>query len=346
MAKKKQKVSLDDIIEGAAKSAKLETPDWRVSHWLPTGLTPLDAVMSWDGLGFPLGRVVSLWGEEHSGKTTLALMICRSAMAQGGSVIWNLGEPGLEEDLAKKRLGLDIDSRSFHVEMPETLEQCLDFIEEVFVKARHSPVPLMVVIDTITQLQADSNMDNTLGETGLQTGLGPRTISEFFKRAAYKKILGSKIGLLVIQQTRWKLDFSRFGPGSRIYAPGGKAIAFNSGIILEARAKKPFGSGPKRDQKPMLGWFHNVKVHKSKYGPNQGMIEYPQYFTTGPDDCEAVVDWLCVNKVLKQSGSMYEYAGKKAYRKVWAKTLRQNPKLAAKFRQLLLQNFHKGLDQR
>ena len=79
--------NLDKILSSLNKKYKSENllttaADQVVQvEWIPTNIFGLDRVM---GKGLPRGRIVEIWGQPASGKSTTALQIIAAVQKQGG----------------------------------------------------------------------------------------------------------------------------------------------------------------------------------------------------------------------------------------------------------------------
>ena len=74
---------------------------------IPTGALSLDLALGVGGL--PRGRIVECYGQESSGKTTLALHVVANAQKAGGVAAFIDAEHALDPSYAKK-IGVDLDN--------------------------------------------------------------------------------------------------------------------------------------------------------------------------------------------------------------------------------------------
>ncbi len=74
---------------------------------IPTGALPLDLALGIGGI--PKGRIIELYGNESSGKTTLALHIIAEAQKMDGIAAFIDAEHALDPKYAKN-LGVNIDN--------------------------------------------------------------------------------------------------------------------------------------------------------------------------------------------------------------------------------------------
>src|SRR4030067_547647 len=95
--------------------------------------------------GIPRGRVIEIFGQESSGKTTLTLQIIANAQRGGGGAAFIDAEHALGSEYAK-RLGVNLND--LMVNQPDTGEQALE-IAELLVRSNAVDV---IVIDSVAAL--------------------------------------------------------------------------------------------------------------------------------------------------------------------------------------------------
>src|SRR6202022_4483649 len=87
---------------------------------VPTGSLALDIALGVGGV--PRGRVIEIYGQESSGKTTLTLAIIASAQSNGGTAAFVGAEHALDPVYAEK-LGVKVNNLLWS--KPDTGEQAL-----------------------------------------------------------------------------------------------------------------------------------------------------------------------------------------------------------------------------
>src|SRR5687768_10552579 len=88
---------------------------------IPTGSLALDLALGTGGV--PRGRIIEIYGQESSGKTTLAYHIMAEAQRQGGTAAFVDAEHAVDP-LYARALGVDIDN--LLVSQPDTGEEALE----------------------------------------------------------------------------------------------------------------------------------------------------------------------------------------------------------------------------
>lgn len=110
---------------------------------IPTGSVGIDRALGTGG--YPRGRIVEIFGNESSGKTTLTLHAIAQVQAQGGVAAFIDAEHALDVGYARK-LGVRLEE--LLVSQPDTGEQALEITEQL---VRSGAVDL-IVIDSVAAL--------------------------------------------------------------------------------------------------------------------------------------------------------------------------------------------------
>lgn len=170
--------------------------------------------------GYPLGRVIEIYGKEGSGKTTLALYAIKGFQEKGYKTAYIDAENSLNLEYARK-LGVKVEDMLFT--QPETGEDALGILED-FIKSKEVN---LVVVDSVAALTPKAIIE---GEMGDQTiALLARLMSK-----ALGKLVGfmnrNKVTVIFINQVR--MNVGGFVPAYET-TPGGKALRFYSTIRLQ-----------------------------------------------------------------------------------------------------------------
>lgn len=141
----------------------------RIDEWIPTGNYILNAALSGSLFGgMPNRRSLQLAGLEGTGKTYLAMSICRQAQMMGYYVIYYDSEGAIDVDFVKK---LGVDPKKFRIENVSTIEEFATNtakLNEIMTNARKDGVAapkIMVVLDSLGNLSSlKEKTDTTSGE--------------------------------------------------------------------------------------------------------------------------------------------------------------------------------------
>ena len=187
---------------------------------ISTGAFSLDLALGVGGL--PRGRIVECYGQESSGKTTLALHVVANAQKAGGIAAFIDAEHALDPGYAKK-IGVDLDN--LIVSQPNSGEEALTICEQL-VKSGALDV---VVVDSVAALTPQAEIDGNMGDSHM--GLQARLMSQ-----AMRKLTGviaqTKTLLIFTNQVREKIGVMFGSPET---TPGGKALKFYASCRLQVQ---------------------------------------------------------------------------------------------------------------
>ena len=187
---------------------------------IPTGSLTLDLALGIGGV--PRGRVVEIYGNESSGKTTLAKHIVAEAQKLGGMAAFIDAEHALDIRYAQA-LGVNMDKLLIH--QPDTGEQALD-VAEILVRSGGVDV---IVIDSVAALVPRAEIEGEMGDS--HVGLQARLMSQALRKLT-SVINRSGTCLIFINQIRQKIGVMYGNPET---TTGGLALKFYSSIRIEVR---------------------------------------------------------------------------------------------------------------
>jgi recombination protein RecA len=199
--------------------------------------------------GFPRGRIIEVFGNESSGKTTLALQALSQVQKVGGVAAIVDAEHALDTDYAKK-LGIDIDK--LILSQPDFGEQALEIVDSLV----RSNMVDMIVVDSVAALVPKTEIEGSMGDA--HVGLQARLMSQALRKLA-GSISKSKAIVLFINQVRMKIGVMYGNPET---TTGGVALKFYSTIRIEVRKNSLI-----REGKDAIGNETTLKVVKNKVAP-------------------------------------------------------------------------------
>ena len=170
----------------------------------------------------PRGRIIEIYGNESSGKTTIALHAVASAQKEGGVAAYIDAEHALDPTWAK-RIGVDLES--LLVSQPAFGEEALR-IAEMLVKSNAVDI---IVIDSVAALVPKNETENDIGEPSV--GQQARLMSQALRML--NPIIGkTRTCVIFINQIRQKIGVMYGNPET---TPGGLALKFYCSCRLEVR---------------------------------------------------------------------------------------------------------------
>ncbi|MDI6703334.1 MAG: recombinase RecA [bacterium] len=288
---------------------------------IPTSALSLDLAIGIGG--FPRGRVVEVFGQEGSGKTTLTLHVVANAQKQGGVAAFIDAEHALDPTYAK-RLGVDVDN--LLISQPDTGEQALE-IAETLVRSGAIDV---VVIDSVAALVPRAEIEGEMGD--VHVGLQARLMSQALRKLT-SSISKSKTCAIFINQIRMKIGVMFGSPET---TPGGHALKFYASLRLDMRRIQPIKKGDE-----VIGNLVKVKVVKNKVAPPFREATFDIIYGEGISREGSLLDVGVENGFINKSGAFYFYGDNKLGqgRENAKQYLRCNPKLSLEIEEKIRQKF-------
>ncbi|PNV76709.1 recombinase RecA [Leptospira inadai serovar Lyme] len=277
---------------------------------IPTGSLDLDIALGIGG--YPLGRIVEIYGPESSGKTTLTLAAIAEAQKRGGVAAFIDAEHALDPSYAKK-LGVNLEE--LLVSQPDNGEEALEICESL---VRSNAIDI-IVVDSVAALVPKAEIEGDMGDAHM--GLQARLMSQ-----ALRKLTGtiskSRTVVVFINQIRMKIGVMFGSPET---TTGGNALKFYSSIRLDIRKIETL-----KEKEEATGNRVRVKVVKNKTAPPFRQAEFDIIYNTGISRESSLVDLGVKHDIISKSGAWYSYntekigQGKEAAKEY----LKANPEIA------------------
>lgn len=260
---------------------------------IPTGCFALDEAIGCGGL--PRGRIIELFGQESSGKSTLSMFFMAQVQRAGGKAALIDAEFAFSGDYAKS-VGVDVND--LVVSQPGTLEEAVDVIDAL---VRSHAVDL-IVVDSVaslvprSELESDELLKDSMAVQARLMGKALRILTG--------SISQSKTVVIFINQVREKVGVFY---GKKETTPGGKALKFFSSVRIEvAKGEKISG----KDGEQIGNWVKATCV-KNKVGMPFRKAEFELYYEKGVDLVGAALDYGTDKGIVHKLGNTYSYKDEK-----------------------------------
>ncbi len=258
---------------------------------ISTGSIKLDKALGIGG--YPVGRIIEIYGPESSGKTTLTLHAIAEVQKRGGYAAFIDAEHALDPNYAKA-LGVDIDN--LILSQPDTGEQALEITEALI----RSGAIDMVVIDSVAALVPEAEIRGDMGSS--HVGLQARLMSQAMRKLS-GVISKSNTICIFINQIREKVGVMFGNPET---TPGGRALKFYSSVRLEIRRSDQIKNGT-----DIIGNLTKIKVVKNKVAPPFKTVVVDIIYGEGISQVGELVDIAVEEELIAKSGSWFSYNGEK-----------------------------------
>lgn len=243
--------------------------------------------------GYPVGRIIEIYGPESSGKTTLALHAVAEVQKAGGNAAFIDAENALDVHYANN---LGVNTNELILSQPDSGEQALE-ITDTLIRSKAVDI---IVIDSVAALVPQVELN---GEMSDQTiGVQARLMSKALRKMT-SVINQSKVIVIFINQLREKVGVMFGNPET---TTGGRALKFYSSVRMDIRKCDVIKNGTE-----IIGIKSRVKIVKNKVAPPFKQVEVDIIYGSGISKIGEVIDLSVENDVILKAGSWYSYNDEK-----------------------------------
>ncbi|KAL3534423.1 hypothetical protein ACH5RR_002884 [Cinchona calisaya] len=259
---------------------------------IPTGSLRLDLALGIGGL--PKGRIVEIFGQEASGKTTLALHIIKEAQKLGGYCAYLDVENAMNPSLAES-IGVNTDN--LLISQPDSAENLLSMVDTL---TKSGSINL-VVIDSVAALIPQLEIDNV--EVGSTKDIQSQIMTQALRKIHYS-LSHSRTLIIFVNQVRANLKSAQGCHPADQVTCGGNALPFYAAVRLKLIRKALL-----KTQDKATGLQICVKVIKNKLAPTMTDAELTLKFGKGICCESEILDLACEHGIILNEGGSYFIEG-------------------------------------
>lgn len=245
------------------KNKNMVIPRWS------TGIEDLDSLV---GGGFPLGRIIEVFGPESSGKTSLVYWL----MSRHKLGLYIPIEGTYDEERAKS---MGVTEKQMIVYRANYGEEALN----ATIKFAKAGIPI-IAIDSVPACQPKEDVEKVEKDTSNEARIGG--VARLFSKSLPTIVrICEETGttLILVNQVRDKMNAMLFG--EKEDTPGGRAIKFYSSIRIKV-ARRAWIEIPNKNpavssDNEKVGIIMKAKISKSKVSNPFGEAELPFFFDRG-----------------------------------------------------------------
>jgi len=257
---------------------------------ISTGSLSLDIALGIGGI--PRGRVTEIYGQESSGKSTVAQSIMAQAQKAGGMAAYIDVEHAMDPAYAEA-IGIKVDD--LLISQPDTGEQALEICEAL---VRSNAVDV-VVVDSVAALVPRAEIEGDMGDA--HVGLQARLMSQALRKLT-SAIARSHTAVIFINQIREKVGIVFGNPE---VTPGGRALKFYSSVRIELRRVETLKQGT-----TVVGTRVKARIVKNKVAPPFHVAEFDIMVTgssMGLSREGDIIDLGVESGLIRKSGAFFSY---------------------------------------
>jgi recombination protein RecA len=250
---------------------------------IPSGSIQLDRAVGVGG--YPRGRVIEIYGNESSGKTTLALQAIAQCQQLNGKCAYIDLEHALDGKYCEAN---GVDLSKLLLAQPDSGEQAFSLIEALI----KTDMINLIVVDSVAALVPNAELtgefeDQTIGLQARMMSKGLRIIQGLMAK--------HNTTVMFINQIREKIGVMYGNPET---TTGGRALRFYTSVRIELRKIELIKNG-----NDCIGIRTSARIVKNKVAPPLFKAVIDIYFDKGIDHTCEIIDFALEKGVIEKRGS-------------------------------------------
>lgn len=267
---------------------------------ISTGSLALNYVISgkFNG-GYPIGRLIEIYGEASTGKTILLTHAIREAQKLG--YYTGLLDNEFSYD-PKFSTTLGVESKALLYDQPESVVDCFAKAEEWIknIRAEDQDTPILICLDSLAG-QSTVEKDKAIGDfsptdgarRSLEVGQSLRQLRPMLQK--------NKVCFIVINQVREKINVM-YGDNTT-KAGGGKGLAFWTDVSLQVVSNKT--TDLLKDNDAPIGIKGTIRNKKNKISVPFRECEFKLFYNKGLEPLYGVLPMLVQDGKITRNAAWY-----------------------------------------
>ena len=269
-----------------------------VKEWVTSGCWVLDKIT---GGGIPVGRIVEIFGNEATGKSSLGFSILGEFQKRNYITIMIDTETSYDTNRVKV---FGVDPKRVLYSQLQTIEGVFTLMETLMEKTRKQKnkkkKKLLILWDSIPATSVKEELEGEFGNR--YYGIHANMIAQGFRKIK-RYLTWEGVTLVLINQERPNIGVM-FGPKYTTF--GGKAVPFYASIRIRLSSVDKI-----EENKKIIGIRVKAMTVKNKVFPPFRSCNFILNFNTGFDNISSSIDYLVEQGSLEKKLGWITYKGKK-----------------------------------
>lgn len=259
-----------------------------------TGIAALDHVLKG---GIPRGRIIEIYGEEASGKSSLALSVVAQAQAAGLKCVYIDVENTIDKNLAEI---IGVKWNELYVAQPASGEEALD----IMIKTAGSEDVGLVVLDSVAAVMTKQEIEGDL--TDANVGATARLMGKSLRKL---NPAAASTGCACVFINQLRANVGGWSPSGTTptITTGGRGLKFFCSTRLLTKK-----GGWIKEGSEVVGAEHSVTIIKDKITAKIGTtVSFPVHYKKGVDNDAALFEIAVDREIITRAGNTYMVDGEK-----------------------------------